>query len=320
MKRLRILGLVLLLLLPPGAITFAQTATPTPTATPDYRTFVQVGAVELLAGTPPDSSTGWLVCDGSAVSRTTYSLLFAAIGTTFGVGDGSTTFNLPDLRGRVPVGSGAGTGLTARTLGQTFGEETHTLTVTEMPSHNHGVTDPGHTHPPLSPFTSFTGSRSGGTNTLGAGSIIGGFVTTGSSTTGITINNTGGGAAFNQMQPSIVINYVIWAGTVAMPTVVSSGADVDVTVVVVFPSHTPTSTPTPTLTFTPGPSPTPTATITLTPNFVQVGTVEVDGIGQDVGVVYQVTAGDFITTLLLFGIFILLVILVGMKVIRRSSG
>lgn len=71
------------------------------------------------AGTP----AGWLPCDGSAVSRTTYSALFAAIGTTHGAGNGSTTFNVPDLRGRAPMGAGSGPGLTARTAGQQVGDE-----------------------------------------------------------------------------------------------------------------------------------------------------------------------------------------------------
>jgi microcystin-dependent protein len=88
----------------------------------------------------------YLECDGAAVSRTTYSLLFAAIGSAYGAGDGATTFNLPDMRGRVPVGIGSGdnTGgrVTAATapaigLGKTFGGETHKLSVPEMPSHTH---------------------------------------------------------------------------------------------------------------------------------------------------------------------------------------
>jgi microcystin-dependent protein len=92
---------------------------------------VPTGAMTAYAGAT--APAGWLLCDGSAVSRTTFSALFSAIGTTFGVGDGSTTFNLPDLRGRVPVGAGLGTGLTSRALGVKGGEETHVLVTSEIP-------------------------------------------------------------------------------------------------------------------------------------------------------------------------------------------
>jgi len=79
----------------------------------------------------------WLEAEGTAVSRTTYSDLFDKIGTTFGVGDGSTTFNLPDLRGRTPFGAGAGAGLTARTLADEDGVEAHQLSEAELASHIH---------------------------------------------------------------------------------------------------------------------------------------------------------------------------------------
>lgn len=95
---------------------------------------------------------GWLLCNGQAVSRTTYAALFAALSTTWGVGDGSTTFNVPDLRGRFPRGVAAsGTG---DALGDTFGADTHTHT---GPSHVH--TGPSHTH--NTNITSFS-SGSGG--------------------------------------------------------------------------------------------------------------------------------------------------------------
>lgn len=87
--------------------------------------------------TPPD---GWLYCDGQAVSRTQYARLFAVITTTYGNGDGSTTFNLPDLRGRSPLGVNTdpfGTGLSNRNIAAKDGAETHTLTVAEIPSHAH---------------------------------------------------------------------------------------------------------------------------------------------------------------------------------------
>lgn len=80
---------------------------------------------------------GWLLCNGAAVSRVTYAALFAAIGTTFGVGDGTTTFNVPDCRGRSPVGAGQGSGLTNRALASTGGEETHQLSAAELASHTH---------------------------------------------------------------------------------------------------------------------------------------------------------------------------------------
>jgi len=91
--------------------------------------------IDYAGGTVP--SGGWLLCDASAVSRTTYANLFAAIGTTWGAGDGSTTFNLPDYRGRNAIGAGQGAGLTDRILGQYGGEENHTLTVAQIPPHQH---------------------------------------------------------------------------------------------------------------------------------------------------------------------------------------
>lgn len=96
---------------------------------------------------------GWLWAFGQAVSRTTYANLFAHIATTYGVGDGSTTFNLPDYRGRVPValdnmgGTDAGRLVAlANTLGLTAGEEFHTNLTAELPVHSHTITDAGHNH------------------------------------------------------------------------------------------------------------------------------------------------------------------------------
>ncbi len=84
-----------------------------------------------------NSMTGYLLCDGSAVSRTTYAGLFAVIGTSFGSGDGSSTFNLPDFRGRVFGGVGSGPGLSTRNLGNYIGTETVTLSSSNMPAHSH---------------------------------------------------------------------------------------------------------------------------------------------------------------------------------------
>jgi len=110
-----------------GAITSDKLATNT------IQLLTPTGSVTQYAGS--SAPTGWLFCDGAAVSRTTYAALFAVIGTTFGVGDGSTTFNLPDLKGRVPVGKAvAGT---FANLAATGGAETHTLTEAQIPSHLH---------------------------------------------------------------------------------------------------------------------------------------------------------------------------------------
>lgn len=166
----------------------------------------------------------WLLCDGRSISRTEYSDLFEAIGTAFGVGNGSTTFNIPDARGRVLGAIGSGTGLTPRSLGDTVGAETHTLTTGEMPSHNHGVTDPGHNHtitdpghahsytnnaydanPAVSATTTDVADNTDVGQTTGSSTT---GVTINTNTTGITINNTGGGGAHNNMQPTEFIGNV----------------------------------------------------------------------------------------------------------------
>lgn len=89
----------------------------------DAAAAIPVGAVMPYGGS--SAPTGWLLCNGSAVSRTTYAALFAILSTTYGVGDGSTTFNLPDLQGRMPLGAGSGAGLTTRARGDKAGAETH---------------------------------------------------------------------------------------------------------------------------------------------------------------------------------------------------
>jgi len=133
----------------------------------------------------------FLLCDGAAISRTTYSKLFAAIGTTWGAGDGSTTFNVPDMRRRVPVGSGGtGTSTLQNTVGSVGGAETHTLTTSEMPSQPHDV--------PIS-----------GTSGGYTGYALGG---TGSALSPLSTTSVGGGQAHNNMQPSAVFNMVIYAG------------------------------------------------------------------------------------------------------------
>lgn len=144
--------------------------------------------------------TGWLLCYGQAVDRTTYADLFTAISTTYGVGDGATTFNLPDLRGRVVAGQDdmGGTsanrltdqtgGIDGDTLGDTGGAETHTLTTTQMPAHTHAQ----------QANTSIAAGGGAGLGDLQSAQQIGG-----------TTQSAGGDGAHNNVQPTIILNYII---------------------------------------------------------------------------------------------------------------
>lgn len=156
---------------------------------------------------------GYLACDGSAISRINYPQLFSVLGTTWGPGDGSTTFNLPDFRGRVLIGANG-----SYPVGGTGGSPTVTLSVANLPAHNHAVTDPGHTHTITDPGHSHTvpasssaGSAGALTGTALAGST--GTATTGitvnSATTGITTQNTGSGTAVNILPPYAVVMRII---------------------------------------------------------------------------------------------------------------
>ena len=131
---------------------------------------------------------GWLKCNGRSLSRDTYAALFAVIGTSFGSVDGNS-FSLPDCRGRVLGTLGQGASLTNRTLGNSVGTETHTLSVGEMPSHSHTITDPGHTHTYVNQLNDQNTDNAFASETAADQADIG--QTTGSSTTGITVNNAG---------------------------------------------------------------------------------------------------------------------------------
>ena len=151
-----------------------------------------------------DDHAGWMKCDGRALDRGTYGDLFTAIGTTFGFTN-SETFKLPDAQGRVLGGVGTGAGLLSRSQGQKVGTETVTLTEAQMPIHNHGVTDPGHSHGYLNNTNDQVVSSLLGES---AADNVDVSATTGSSLTGITINNTGGGLPHDNMQPTLFIGNV----------------------------------------------------------------------------------------------------------------
>lgn len=190
--------------------------------------YVPVGAVTDFAGTSAPS--GWLLCYGQAISRTTYSALFTAISTTYGVGDGSTTFNVPDARGRVSAGKddmgGASAnrltnqsgGLDGDTLGATGGAETHTLTEAQLAAHTHAagtlaaVSGGAHTHT-IAKATGGTGSASAVeefTNASGTISTNSGGAHT--HTISGSTASSGSGTAHNNVQPTIIFNKIIFTG------------------------------------------------------------------------------------------------------------
>ena len=171
---------------------------------------------------------GWLLCDGRTVSISDFEFLFNVIGYSYG-GSGDN-FRLPNAAGRVPGIVGTGTDANSSTftiaLGSTIGEYQHTLTVAEMPTHNHGVTDPQHRHTGTTDAAGF-GTNTQNVNTLttqdGAADNSGSHThtfTTNLQSTGITINNTGGSNPHNNIQPMIGMgNMFIYCGRPTYPLV-----------------------------------------------------------------------------------------------------
>ncbi len=162
--------------------------------------------------------TGWLMCDGSAVSRATYSALFGVIGTKHGSGDTTTTFNVPDWRGRFIRGAdnGAGrdvdaAGRTAMAVGGTTGDAVGSIQGHASQTHTHTVTDPGHTHS----YTVATANDDAGTDGAGVVGLATTGSTTGSNTTGITLVNhaatgTHAQASANETRPvNAATNFII---------------------------------------------------------------------------------------------------------------
>ncbi len=216
------------------------------------------GSMQMYAGAVTQSASagvvttnapsGWLLANGDIVSRSTYSSLFSAIGTVYGAGNGSTTFALPDMRSRVPVGVGQASGLTNRTLGGTVGEENTTIGSTNLPSHSHTFSPTGtlntesnhyhasanagsHNHSSNNSFLLYVGSGGGanlnagttyqiynlnatiqynGDHNHGNTNVNSGHTHTFTPTANQTTGNgPGTSAALTNMQPSIGVNYII---------------------------------------------------------------------------------------------------------------
>lgn len=151
--------------------------------------------------------TGYLLENGAAVSRTEYAALFAVIGTTYGAGDGTTTFNLPNSQGRVAVNYKSSE-TEFNTVGKTDGARTHTLTIAEMPSHTH--TQNAHNH--ANPVAVTNGGNAGNYRSIFATNSP--FWSSAdwnnpTSSTTATNQNTGGGGAHNNLQPYIVVTRAI---------------------------------------------------------------------------------------------------------------
>lgn len=172
------------------------------------------------AVSPP---AGWLLCYGQAISRTTFSALFAVVGTVYGAGDGSTTFNVPDMRGRVPAGKDNMGGVAAgrlpglvvgsvvgNALGNFGGQESHVLTDAEMPNHTHSVNDPGHLHAYGRPVAFLDNDR----GTQGSLWSIDSSetVNTNAAVTGISLNPAGSDGGHNTIQPTIITSWIIRTG------------------------------------------------------------------------------------------------------------
>lgn len=171
---------------------------------------VPIGTIAYtIRTTVPDDS--WMFPAAQAISRTTYADLFALIGTTYGTGDGATTFNLPDLRGRLLVThdlndglaanrvTTAGSGVDGATQGGTGGSQNITLDTTQIPSHTH-IENP-HSHPFTYQNSGTAGGGNSSTNSIAATGLA---LTAATDNTTATLQNTGGGLSHINMPPVMV--------------------------------------------------------------------------------------------------------------------
>ena len=160
-----------------------------------------IGDIRIFAGN--FAPVGWMLCNGALLDVGTYGTLYALIGTTYG-GDGASTFALPDLRGRLPVGAGTGAGLTPRVMGEIFGSESVTLLTTQIPSHSHALI-----------ANSAASTASGPTNNLFAANTADPIYTqlpaspVPQTMNGATVQQAGGSQPHDNIMSSTAINYII---------------------------------------------------------------------------------------------------------------
>lgn len=144
--------------------------------------------------------TGWMACDGQLLSTATYPQLFAVIGNRFG-GDGVSTFALPDVRGRAPLHPGQGPGLTSRQLGESGGVEGYALGVAEIPAHAHTLR--------ASTLNGSSDDPAGGVPARTAAAIPQFGASADVNLAAGAVANAGGGQPHNNMQPYLVVKFII---------------------------------------------------------------------------------------------------------------
>lgn len=170
-----------------------------------------IGEVRMFGGN--FAPRAWALCDGQLLPISQNTALFSIIGTIYG-GDGRTTFALPDVRGRAVIGPGNGPGLSHRREGQKGGTETNTMTIPEMPSHNHTATFKAATTPASdTPDNMLYATAAGRANTTPPANIqvamYGATADTNMAGDMVTLGNTGGQQSINDMMPWTAINYII---------------------------------------------------------------------------------------------------------------
>lgn len=160
-----------------------------------------LGQIILFAGN--FAPRGWALCEGQLLSINQYSALFSILGTAYG-GDGRTTFGLPDLRGRSPLQPGRGPGLSNITRGQKGGEETVTLTTSQIPAHNHSALLNA-----TAPIPRGTDSDTPVGSYVAQGGVYSTSKNTTMATDAIAVGNTGGNMPHDNRPPYLGVNYII---------------------------------------------------------------------------------------------------------------